>query len=158
MEDIKLIPYTLETDLTGYLPIPRNLLDMDLPSTAILIYGVLLDRATLSRKNAYADGSGWVYAVYPVEHLGQALHISGTAVKRHLGELESRGLIRRCREVRNSANHIYLRLPSASIKETNRTPEEAKTAPPTGRKVSPNNRKKQLNISNYYQHGEDESL
>jgi len=67
METIKLLPYTLDTELTGYMPIPRELLEMDLPSTAVLIYGALLDRGTLSRKNAYTDGDGWVYVFYPVE-------------------------------------------------------------------------------------------
>ena len=33
-EEILLKPYALETELTGYMPIPRQLLDMDLPSTA----------------------------------------------------------------------------------------------------------------------------
>ena len=46
MEKIKIIPFTLEAGLTGYMPLPRELLDMDLPSTAVLIYGALLDRAT----------------------------------------------------------------------------------------------------------------
>ena len=158
MEDVKLKPYTLETALTGFMPVPRELLDMDLPSTAILLYGALLDRATLSQKNHYTDGGGWVYVIYPVARLAETFHISDTAVKRHLRDLEDRGLIRRHREVKNGASHIYLCLPSGSVRGPNRTGQSPKPPPPTGQKVPPNNRRKQTNTSNYYQHGEDESL
>ena len=131
---------------------------MDLPSTAILIYGALLDRATLSRKNQYAGTGGGVYVIYPLDSLADYFHISDTAVKRHLRELESKGLIRRCREGKHRANHIYLYLPTGSIKGTNCTGDGPKMPPSTGRKVPANNRRQQLITSNYYQHGEEESL
>lgn len=158
MDNIKLLPYTLDTALTGYMPIPRQLMDMDLPSTAILIYGALLDRGTLSRKNDYTDAAGWVYVFYPIEHLAQTFHLSDTAVKRHLRELEGRGLIRRSREAKNRASYIYLRLPSGSCKGTNRPEEGTEKSLSSGTKVPPNNRKEQQKISNYYQHAEEESL
>ncbi len=158
MESCKLLPFGLDTALTGYMPLPRELAGMDLPARALLIYAALLDRATLSRKNAYADSSGWVYVLYPVERLAETFHISDTAVKRHLRELEDRGLIRRRRERKNGASHIYLNLPSGSIQATECTGNGAEMSPWGGRKVPPNNRRKQQNISNYYQHGEDESL
>jgi len=158
MENGMLKPYTLDIALTGYFPVPRELLEMELPSTAILIYSALLDRATLSRKNHYADAGGWVYVIYPVERLAEAFHISDTSVKRHLRELEAKGLIRRCREVKNGASHIYLRLPSGSCKGTICTEDPSKPTLSSGRKVPPNNRSYQQNTSNYYQHGEDESL
>lgn len=158
MQSHSLKPYTLDTELTGYLPVPREMLDLGLPSTAVLIYGALLDRGTLSRKNAYADESGWVYVIYPVDRLAETFHISDTAVKRHLRELEGRKLIRRCREGKGGASHIYLKLPPGSVKGTVPPEKRADLPPDTGRKVPPNNRRKQHNISNYYQHGEDESL
>jgi len=158
METIKCRPYTLETELTGYMPIPREMMEMDLPSTAILIYGALLDRATLSRKNQYADNGGGVYVIYPVERLADYFHISDTAVKRNLRELENRGLIRRSREGKHRASHIYLYLPTGSIKGTNCTDQSTKLPLLTGRKVPPNNSSKQQKISNYYQHREEESL
>lgn len=158
MDDQSLRPYLLDTTLTGYMPIPRDLITMGLPSTAILIYAALLDRATLSQKNHYADAGGWVYVIYPVERIAETFLISDTAVKRHLRELESRGLILRRREVRNGANHIYLNLPIASCKGTNCTDQNTKRTVSTGRKVPSNNRRYQLKSSNYYQHGEDESL
>ena len=158
MKHVTLQPFTLKTDLTGYLPIPRELLEMDLPSTAVLLYGTLLDRGTLSRKNRYAEEDGQVYVIYPIDHLAKTLHVSDTAVKRHLRELEHRGLIHRCRGPGGPASHIRLHLPSGSIQGQKCPEESPKTPPGTGRKVPPNNRSKQQKESNYYQHGEDESL
>ena len=42
---------TVTTPLPQYLPYPRFLLDIDLSHTAKLLYTLLLDRATLSKKN-----------------------------------------------------------------------------------------------------------
>lgn len=162
MDKNKLKPYKLDTMLTGYMPLPRELVSMEIPSTAILIYAALLDRATLSQKNHYTDDNGWVYVIYPIESLAETFHISDTAVKRHLRELESRGLIHRRREVKNGPNYIYLNLPDGSIqnglKGTKRTDQRAKKAGSIGQKVPLNNRRKQQNLNDYYQHGEDESL
>lgn len=161
-EQIQLKPYDLETELTGYMPIPRQLLDLDLPSTAVLIYGALLDRGTLSRKNQYTDENRQIYVIYPVQRLAETFRISDTAVKRHLRQLESLGLIRRHREKRHCPSHIFLCLPAESIQGTgqgtNCTDDRKKTPPQRERKVPPNNRREQHNRSNYYQHSEEESL
>lgn len=160
--DMELRPYSLDTELTGYMPVPRELTDMDLPSTAILIYGALLDRGTLSRKNRYTDEAGRIYVIYPVERLAETFHISDTAVKRHLRELEANGLIRRTREKRHCPSHIFLNLPLGCIKGTGEGtfgPEKgAKKTDTTGRKVPANNRKQQQKSNNYYQYCEEESL
>ena len=154
--------FCVDTGLTGYLPVPRELLRMELPSTAILLYSVLLDRATLSQKNRYADEMGRVYVIYPIEKLAQALSVSETAVKRHLKTLEDRGLIRRTRPKKNGPSQIYLNLPAGSIKAggtvQNRPWQGAKTGGHTVQKRSGNNRRKPQDLSDYYQREEDESL
>lgn len=160
-EDIALRPFTWDSELTNYMPVPRELLEMNLPSTAILIYGALLDRGTLSRKNHYTDDLGRVYVIFPVDRLAEAFRISNTAVKSHLRVLEATGLIRRSREKRHQPSHIFLNLPVGSIqgtqKEETRPCEVRKTVSTRERKLPPNN-PRQHNRNNYYQHGEDESL
>lgn len=155
-------PFTLSTSLTGYMPIPRELLEIELPSTAILLYAVLLDRATLSQKNRYSDGSGAVYVIYPIDKLAETLSISDTAVKRNLKVLEEKGLIWKMRETKNGPNHIFLNIPEGSIKplslESFRPVTSSKATTHTGQKVPTNNKKKRHEKENYYQHGEDESL
>lgn len=158
MDDITLKPFSLDTFLTGYMPVPRELLNMNLPSTAILLYAVLLDRATLSRKNHYADSGGWVYAIYPIERLADTFQVSDKTIIRNLQELENRGLIKRRRENGIKVNHIYLRLPNGTIKGQKCPADDPKMSPITGRKCPPNNITEQHNKNDYYQHGEDESL
>lgn len=162
MENYELKCFCADTELTDYMPVPRGLMGAELPSTAVLIYGALLDRGTLSRKNHYADEDGWVYVIYPVGKLAEAFRISDTAVKNHLRVLERQGFIRRRREKEGGASRIFLKLPTASIKvpesERKLPPGGEKTSPVPGRKVPPNNVKQQPKCSNYYQHGEDESL
>lgn len=159
----ELHPFTRQTALTGYYPVPREVLNRDLPPTAILLYAVLLDRATLSRKNGWTDEAGRVYVVYPIEKLAETLHVSETAVKRHLAELEADGLIERQRPVGNGPSHIFVNIPEESRStiegQPNAPSESAKTPRPTGQNRTPNNRRKQEKISDsYYQHKEDESL
>lgn len=162
MKEISLQPFTLNTSLTGYMPVPRELLEMELPNTAILLYTVLLDRATLSQKNKYSDGTGAVYVIYPMDKLAETLSISDTAVKRNLKVLEQKGLIWKIRETKNGPNHIFLNIPEGSKKtlatETFRPVVGTKMTTYTGQKVPTNNKKKRHEKENYYQHGEDESL
>ncbi len=162
MKEFSLHPFTLSTSLTGYMPVPRELLDMELPSTAILLYALLLDRATLSQKNRYADGTGWVYVIYPIDKLAETLSVSDTAIKRNMKILEEKGLIRKIREVKNGPNHIFLNIPEGSKKllseGTYRPVVSTKMTTCTGQNVPGNNKKKQNEKENYYQHGEDESL
>lgn len=163
MGENDLKPYRLDTTLTGYMPIPRSLLAMGLPSTAVLLYAVLLDRATLSQRNHYADSGGWVYVIYPIEHLAQALQVCPSVVKKHLKCLEDAHLIRRTRPSGNGASYIYLNVPTGSIKkpsaDANAAPGSANSSRPRGKKAAPNNmRNQQILTDNYYQFGEDESL
>ena len=158
---MELKPYTLQTELTNYFPLPRSILPMELPSTAALIYGILLDRAALSRKSGWED-QGWVYAVYPIRELSHALHLGDTTVKTNLAILENRGLIRKVRRGRKEANRIFLRLPADAVMDSGtagkRTGESPKTGQRTARNPSPSNRIEQHDFSNPYQHSEEESL
>lgn len=163
MESIPIQKYRCDTVLTNYYPLPRSVLKLELPSTALLLYGILLDRATLSQKNGFADPGGWVFVIYPIEHLAQTLGVCTSVVKKHLKTLDDQDLIRRSRPSGGGASQIYLYLPSDSEKqppaEKNQAPEGANSSPATGKKAATNNRKKQPELTTqYYQHREDESL
>ena len=163
MERTAIKPLYQHIKLTDYVPLPRSLLGEDLSSTALVLYGVLLDRATLSQKNWYTDELGRVYVIYPIGSLAQTLCISDTAVKRHLKDLEEYKLIRRVHPARNQPSHIYLNIPegcvSAPSEGQNCVSPSTKMSRPVARKVPTNNKRKQQELNNaYYQHGEDESL
>ena len=157
MKNIDLRPFGGDTELTDYMPVPRRVLELGLCSTAVLIYAALLDRATLSRKNRYME-EGQVYVLYGEEALAERFSISDRAVRTHLRTLEKGGLIRRVKVKKAAHNRIFLRLPADSILGTKVPDKGQKTSDMTGRKVPPNNKNKQQEYINYYQHSEDESL
>lgn len=154
--------YTTGTKLTNYYPIPRSILELGMSSTCVLMYGILLDRGTLSQKNAYIDASGWVYVVYPIEELSRILRLNATAVKDSLRMLEKKGLVRRIRPSRKLANQLYLFLPKDGVMDTGTdeilTADSRRKVLGRAGKPAPSNRKKQQNLSNTYQHSEEESL
>ena len=67
---------TVCTPLPRYLPFPKFLPHIKLSHTAKLLYALLLDRATLSRKNNWTDEQGRIYVIYPIPKLAQALGCS----------------------------------------------------------------------------------
>lgn len=159
---MELQKFTCRTALTHYIPLPRPILELNLPSTAILLYGVLLDRGTLSQKNGYCDAGGWVYVVYPLEELSRLLRTSTRMLKRHMTLLEQAGLVRKVRKSRKLANQYYLYLPGDCVMGTGTGhPYPAggtDSVQMKGHPVPPNNIRKQHNMINLYQHSEEESL
>ena len=145
------------------MPLPKELLNIDIPGTAKLLYAVLLERATLSVKNGWDDESGRVYIIYPIEKLASDMSMGVSAVKRNLSALEKAGLIRRKRERGNAANHIYLFIPGDTLRTVhmaeNGLCRGAKTDRAAVRKRAPNKLKEQTDNNKYsYQYSEDDSL
>ena len=99
--------------LPQYLPYPRFLLDTDLSHTAKLLYTLLLDRATLSQKNNWMDERGFVYVIFPLSALSNALRCSTMSIKRALRSLEDADLIERRRGRITVPNSIFVKVPTA---------------------------------------------
>lgn len=156
------IRYTSQTSITNYIPVPRGILSMNLASTAIVLYALLLDRATLSQKHGYQDASGWIYAVFPQEELCQVMQLSPTMIKCHLRSLESAGLIHRVRNSRKEANRYYLLIPFDAVKDTRTDTlppaKGRKTVSHRGGKLPPNNLNKQQDIIHSYHYEGGDSL
>jgi len=104
---------TVTTPLPQYLPYARFLLDTDLSHTAKLLYTLLLDRATLSQKNNWADERGFVYVIFPLLSLSAALQCSTMSIKRALRSLEDADLIERRRSRIAVPNSIFVKVPIA---------------------------------------------
>ena len=88
-----LCPFTRDTQLSGFLTLPKSLLCWGLSPGALLVYGLLLDRGKLSQRSGWTDKQGWVYVIFPVRELALALGKGVTTIKRWLRELEERELI-----------------------------------------------------------------
>ena len=98
--------------LPQYLPYARFLLDTDLSHTAKLLYTLLLDRATLSQKNHWVDERGFVYVIFPISSLSEALRCSTMSIKRALRSLEDADLIERRRGRITVPNSIFVKVPA----------------------------------------------
>ena len=98
--------------LPQYLPYARFLLDTDLSHTAKLLYTLLLDRATLSQKNNWMDECVFVYVIFPLSSLSDALRCSTMSIKRALRSLEDADLIERRRGHIAVPNNIFVKVPT----------------------------------------------
>ena len=103
---------TVTTPLPQYLPYARFLLDADLSHTAKLLYTLLLDRATLSQKNNWVDERGFVYVIFSLLSLSDALQCSTMSIKRALRSLEDADLIERRRSRITVPNSIFVKVPT----------------------------------------------
>lgn len=85
---------------------------MDISQTAKLVYSLLLDRTSLSKKHGWIDKQNRIYIIFPIAHIAAATRKGITAVKDALHELDSAGLIERKRNF-SAPNTIYVLLPDS---------------------------------------------
>ena len=105
-----------ESDKFSFFRIPKALFTekefASLSTDAKLLYGILLDRISLSKKNGWIDGDGYVYIIYTIAELQELLRMSHTTVTKLLYELDSVhgiGLIERYRQGNNRPSVIYVK-------------------------------------------------
>lgn len=77
---------------------------------AKLLYGILLDRMSLSAKNKWHNENGTVYIFFTVEQVCKLLHFGKSKVCKLFSELDNTGLISRKRQGNGKANIIYPKL------------------------------------------------
>ena len=86
-----------QADQYTFYRIPKNLItgkefaDLSLP--AKLLYGVLLDRMSLSMKNGWLDEENRVYIIYQIKEIMVSLSVSEKMAIKYLKELEQFGLV-----------------------------------------------------------------
>lgn len=77
---------------------------------AKLLYGILLDRMSLSLKNNWMDERGRVYIIFTMDEVMQALGCAGKKATKLMEEQENKaGLIERKRRGLGKPNLIYLK-------------------------------------------------
>ena len=130
---------TADTILPRFLPYPYFLLKMDLSHTARLLYGLLLDRSTLSQKNGWQDSEGRTYIVYPVSEIAETLDKGRTAIKSALNELDAAGLLVRERRGFSAPNRLYVKVPQVPVVQfsDHMTAIQSENRPSDSRKSDP---------------------
>ena len=108
--------YGIEADQFTFYRIPRILVKDDrfrnLSSDAKLLYGLLLDRMSLSMRNGWVDEKNRTYIVYKIGHIAEDLNCSEDKAARVLTELDSKkgiGLVERVRRGLGKPDIIYVK-------------------------------------------------
>lgn len=106
--------YGKESDMMTFYRIPKILIMDDyfekMDNEAKLLYGLLLDRMSLSAKNGWYDEDKKVYIYYTQKSLMKDLHRGKNKVSDMLTELEKYGLIERIKGRRTVPDKIYVKI------------------------------------------------
>ena len=95
--------YGEESNQFSFYRIPKSLFTneyfKDVSAEAKILYGILLDRMSLSQRNGWMDELGRVYIIFTVEEIMEALGCQNQKVSKLMSELENKcGLVERKRQ------------------------------------------------------------
>ena len=110
-------------ELFSFFRIPKALFQeqrfQNLSTDAKTLYGILLDRMSLSVKNEWFDKKGRVFIIFTIEDVKRTLRCADNKATRLLRELEEFGLIERKRRGQGKPSLVYVKNFSAeSSKES----------------------------------------
>lgn len=74
-----------------------------------VLYGLLLDRVSLSRENGWIDTEGRVYIIFTLTSIRQAMNCAEKSAIKYLQELEAFGLIERIKQGQGKPALIYVK-------------------------------------------------
>ena len=74
-----------------------------------VLYGLLLDRVSLSRENGWIDEEGRVYIIFTLTSIRQAMNCAEKSAIKYLSELEEFGLIERIKQGLGRPALIYVK-------------------------------------------------
>ena len=130
--------YRQSGELFSFYRIPKALFRdrrfQQLSTDAKTLYGILLDRMSLSAKNNWLDKQGRVFIIYTVQEVQDSLGCADKKATKLLRELENFGLIERRRRGLGKPNLIYVKnFSSDASKERfkNRDIDDSATVPNT---------------------------
>ena len=105
--------YGSQADQCSFIRIPKVMLTEELFSglsiPAKVLYGVPLDRMTLSRKNAWFDEDNRVFIIYQIGEIQEDLGFSKKKAMELLAELEKFGLLEKKRRGHGLPNILYVK-------------------------------------------------
>lgn len=116
--------YGAQAEQFSFYRIPKALFTepnfRELSTDAMVLYGILLDRMSLSLKNQWLDAQNKVYIIFTVEEIMDALNCANQKATRLMVELEKQaGLIERKRQGLGRPNLIYVKNFAATINDKN---------------------------------------
>ena len=140
--------YGSQADQFSFIRIPKVMLTeklfSDLSISAKVLYGVLLDRMTLSRKNAWFDEENRVFIIYQIGEIQEDLGFSKKKAMDLLSELEKFGLLEKKRRGHGLPNILYVKsfmtgLDTGKSSNADSVEEPGNTSGPQSRTSEPKN-------------------
>lgn len=120
--------YGVQADQFAFYRIPRLLIKdphfKGLSSDAKLLYGLMLDRMTLSMRNHWLDDENRAYIIYSINNVMEDLSCSKPTCIKIMKELDSFGLIERKRKGLGKPDIIYVK--NFAVLEDNQNRDEEK--------------------------------
>ena len=112
--------YGAQAEQFSFYRIPKALFTVpnfrELSTDAKVLYGILLDRMSLSLKNQWIDAQNKVYIIFTVDEIMDALNCANQKATRLMVELEKQaGLIERKRQGLGRPNLIHVKNFAATI-------------------------------------------
>ena len=108
--------YGNESEQFAFIMVPRLLITGEqfsgLSCESKILYGLLLARMSLSRKNGWFDENHRVYIIYPIQQIEEDLHISHATAVKALKELDTKsgiGLVEKKVLGQGRDNRLYVK-------------------------------------------------
>ena len=106
--------YGQQSELFTFYRVPKVLFTNErfwnISADAKMLYGILLDRMSLSARNGWIDENGRVYIIFTIDEAKSALNCAEQKAIKLLSELEKKaGLIERKRQGLGKPNLIYVK-------------------------------------------------
>ena len=104
--------YQVEGEQFSFYRIPKvlltDLLFASLTFGAKILYGLMLDRMSLSRQSGWLDSQGRIYIYFTLENVQKLMGCGRTKAAKLLRELDGIGLIRRVHQGQGRPDRIYV--------------------------------------------------
>lgn len=131
--------YPDNSDQYSFYRIPKRLFRNEalrgMSSEAKILYGLLLDRVSLSVKNGWVDQNNRVYIIYTRQEITEMMEIAPKTATRLMAELEEYGLIERRRQGLGRPSILYVKNFAAGRADI--TPEKGNNDPAGGVNPAP---------------------
>ena len=105
--------YGKQAEQFSFVNIPKALIKEEAFSNvsleAKMLYGLILERMGMYKKNNWQDEAGRVYVVYPVKEIMDDMNRSENSVTKYLNELEDADLIETVQRGQGRTNIIYVK-------------------------------------------------
>lgn len=105
--------YGKQAEQFAYVNIPKALIHeeafSDVSLEAKMLYGLIMERMGMYRKNKWQDEQGRVYVLYPVKEITEDMNRSEASVSKYLSELENAKLLERVQSAPGRPCKLYLK-------------------------------------------------